>query len=62
MGVSEAINELIRDGLSSPARRQPFTQRTEPLGLRVDVTNVAEALDTLDGMDAGGAPSTRPAR
>ncbi|MBA2440300.1 MAG: aldose 1-epimerase [Thermoleophilaceae bacterium] len=29
--------------------RRAFRQRTEPIGLRVDVTNVAEAIETLDG-------------
>lgn len=30
-------------------RRQRFRQRTTDLGLRVDATNVAEALEILDG-------------
>jgi hypothetical protein len=48
LGLSEAVNELIRTGLRS--RRQPraFRQRTSSLGLRIDVTNVAEALERLD--------------
>jgi len=50
VGTSEAVNELIRRGLahgSEPAG--PFRQPTEELGLRIDVTNVAEALEQLDG-------------
>lgn len=50
LGLSEAVNELIRSGLS--ARRAPrkrFKQRTYPLGLLIDVTDVAEALETLEG-------------
>jgi len=49
LGLSEAVNELIRVGLRGPRRRPVFRQRTADLGLRVDVSNVAEALDLLDG-------------
>lgn len=46
LGLSEAVNELARAGLASAApRRQRFKQRTADLGLRIDVTNVAEALE-----------------
>jgi hypothetical protein len=53
LGLSEALNELARAGLAagSPARR--FRQRTARLGLRLDVTNVADALEVLD-QDAAG--------
>lgn len=49
IGVSEAVNELVRRGLlpRPPARR--FRQRTAQLGIRIDISNVAEALDALDG-------------
>ncbi len=50
LGLSEAVNELARAGLASATpRRRRFKQRTADLGLRVDVTNVAEALERLDG-------------
>lgn len=49
VGLSEAINELIRRGLRTQRRRPVFRQRTAELGLRIDVSNVAEALDVLDG-------------
>lgn len=53
IGVSEAVNELVRRGLvAAPRRNPPFRQRTRRLGLRVDVTNVAEALEQLDGSTA----------
>ncbi len=52
IGLSEAVNELARLGMQRRGReRRPFRQRTQHLGLRVDVTNVAEALDLLDEMD-----------
>ncbi len=49
LGVSEAVNELIRLGLRAKAPRSRFRQQTHPLGLRIDVQNVAEALEHLDG-------------
>jgi len=49
-GVSEAVNELIRRGLLHRPPSQPFTQVTHVLGLRVDVSNVAEALDLVEGI------------
>jgi Arc/MetJ family transcription regulator len=49
IGMSAAVNDLIRAGLRAPRRRAAFRQRTVDLGLRVDVANVAEALDLLDG-------------
>ncbi len=52
MGVSEAVNQLIRRGLSAQKERRPFMQRTNPLGLRIDVSNVAEALELLEGPTA----------
>lgn len=52
LGVSAAVNELIRRGLAAPAPRQSFRQRTAPLGVRVDVSNIAETLDALDGPTA----------
>ena len=52
LGVSEAVNELIRRGLLHRAKETPFRQRTRKLGLKIDVSNVAEALETLEGADA----------
>jgi hypothetical protein len=52
IGLSDAVNELIRAGLVAPARQMPFRQRTADLGLRIDVSNVADALEHLDGPEA----------
>jgi hypothetical protein len=49
VGVSEAVNELARAGLTVKRSRPQFHQRSVPLRLRVDATNVAEALERLDG-------------
>ena len=52
IGLSEAVNELIRSGLRARAPRSRFQQRSHDLGLRVDVRNVAEALEGLEGPTA----------
>jgi hypothetical protein len=49
VGLSEAVNLLIRRGLAAPRSRGAFTQRSASLGLRIDVSNVAEALELLEG-------------
>jgi hypothetical protein len=51
VGLSEAVNELIRAGLRVKTPSRSFRQRTADLGLGVDVTNVAEALELLEGPD-----------
>lgn len=49
IGVSEAVNELIRAGLARRQRRRRFVQRVFDMGAGIDYTNVAEAIETLDG-------------
>jgi hypothetical protein len=49
LGVSEAVNALIRRGLLREPVGSPFRQRTAPLGLRIDLSSVADALEVLDG-------------
>ncbi len=51
LGLSEAVNELIRAGLLVRQGHRTFRQRSQEVGLRVDVANVAEALEQLDGPD-----------
>jgi hypothetical protein len=52
IGVSEALNELARAGMARRQRpRRPFVQRTHEIGLGIDVTNVAEALEQIEGPD-----------
>ncbi|MGQ0733865.1 MAG: CopG family transcriptional regulator [Acidobacteriota bacterium] len=48
-GVSETVNDLIRRGLGARARARRFVQASAPVGLRVDVSNVAEVLELLEG-------------
>ncbi len=49
LGLSEALNRLARTGLTVKQRTPPFQQRTVKLDLQVDVTNIGEALEALDG-------------
>lgn len=48
LGLSEAINELARSGAQPVRERATFRQTTRPMGMRIDVTNIGEVLDTLD--------------
>lgn len=57
IGLGEAVNELARAGLTREnrsANTTRFHQRTVSVGLKLDVVNIAEALDVLDEFDAGG--------
>ena len=52
-GVSDAVNELDpARACSSHAPAAPFRSRPRSLGIRIDVSNVAEALDLLEGPEA----------
>lgn len=52
LGLSEAVNDLVRAGLSADRPTQPFRQKAHDLGAGVDVSNVGDALETLDGPSA----------
>lgn len=49
VGVSEAVNELIRRAMLPRPPSIAFTQRTRRLGLKIDVSDVAGALEVLEG-------------
>lgn len=49
IGLGEAVNELARAGLRWRQARKRFRQQTHDLGLRIDVSNVAEARELLEG-------------
>ncbi|MBK6762845.1 MAG: ribbon-helix-helix protein, CopG family [Micrococcales bacterium] len=51
IGLSAAVNELARAGMARRPVARPFRQRSMPLGLRIDVSNVAEVLEILDSDD-----------
>lgn len=48
-GLSETVNDLLRESLVSHDHpRSSFAVNARPMGSRIDVSNVAEALDILD--------------
>ncbi len=50
IGLSEAVNELVRAGLVKPNRpTAPFRQKSHDLGRGIDFDNIADTLETLDG-------------
>lgn len=55
IGLGEAVNELARMGLTRGEKTARFRQRTASVGLKVDVTDVADALELLDQYDAEDA-------
>ncbi len=52
VGVSEAVNQLVRTALGVPKERKPVVQRTYDMGTeRIDVSNVWEAIEQSEGPD-----------
>jgi hypothetical protein len=49
IGLSEAVNDLVRAGLVQQRSSKPFRQKTHDLGHGIDYSNVADAIETLDG-------------
>ncbi|HEV7494346.1 hypothetical protein [Baekduia sp.] len=49
IGISEAVNDLVRAGLVQERSTAPFVQRTHNFGDGIDYSNVADAIETLDG-------------
>jgi len=52
VGVSAVVNELVRRAMTAPPRREPFVQRTSAGHARLDLVDVADALDLLAGPGA----------
>jgi Ribbon-helix-helix protein, copG family len=49
VGVSEAVNRLVRAGLTVKDTRVAFRQESVPMDMRLDVTNIAEVLELIEG-------------
>lgn len=52
VGLSEAVNDLVRAGLMRDASLPPFRQETHGMGAGIDVSNVGETLEVLEGRPA----------
>jgi len=46
LGLSEAVNDLVRSGLTVSKSAQPFRQKSHDLGTGIDVSNIGEAIST----------------
>lgn len=49
IGVSEAVNELIRRGMVASPPSKPFVQHASATGARLDVTNIGEVIEVVEG-------------
>lgn len=49
IGLSEAVNELARRGLAERRPAVPFEQQTSPMTARIDVDDIGDALEALEG-------------
>jgi metal-responsive CopG/Arc/MetJ family transcriptional regulator len=49
VGLSDAVNDLVRTGLTAERKARPFRQQAHDLGTGIDFSNIAEAIETLDG-------------
>lgn len=48
VGISEAVNRLIRSGLTRRDARTRYRHRSTKLGIKVDVTDIGAVLDLID--------------
>lgn len=49
IGMSEAVNDLVRAGLTKQGRpAAPFRQKSHDLGRGIDFDNIGDTLETLD--------------
>lgn len=55
IGLGEAVNELARAGLNHKQASARFRQRTASVGLKVDVSDIADTMELLDQYDAKDA-------
>ena len=55
LGLSEAVNLLVRRGMVPTKRRQQYTMSPRSLGARIDVTNIGEVLGMFDEFEVGSA-------
>lgn len=57
LGLSEAVNDLIRAGLAERGDRPFVDFPTYDMGMRIDVSNVGEAIEAIERAD-GSFPSS----
>jgi len=52
LGLSEAVNDLVRAGLTAGKPSRAFKQKSHDLGVGVDFSNIGETIETLNGPNA----------
>jgi hypothetical protein len=57
LGLSEAVNDLIRAGLADHGDRPFVDFPTYDMGMKIDVSNVGEAIEAIERAD-GSFPSS----
>ena len=62
LGLSEAVNELVRAGFRTEPSTFVYEHPTRDMGALLDVANVADVLDLLDDVDRTGSASADEAR
>jgi hypothetical protein len=58
LGLSEAVNDLVRAGLTDRGDRRRVDFPTFDVGIGIDVRNIGEVIETLERED-GIFPSSR---
>ncbi len=51
IGMSEAINHLVRVALAKPESAPEYSHKSYDLGMRIDVTNIGAVMGMLDELD-----------
>ena len=51
IGVSEAVNRLVRAGLARPQTPSPYEHNSYAMGQKVDVANIGDVIGLLDETD-----------
>ena len=51
VGMSEAVNRLVSEGLAKPEAPSPYVHRSYDMGMQTDVTNIGEVTGLLDEFD-----------
>lgn len=52
IGISEAVNRLIRSGMLKPVKRHRYRHRSTDLGIKVDVSDIGAVLELLDDTES----------
>ncbi len=57
LGLSEAVNDLVRAGLADRGDRPPVDFPTFDVGIGIDVRNIGEVIEVLEREDGLFPPS-----